>query len=263
MVRSRRLRSSTDCALLVPDARGDFAPGRALLSYPPPDRGLRPAFFSDRGLPTVSSSGPGSSSSFSYCDPGILTQPHPRRRGWGDVIPWGQRHSAPCRWRGRAAGLGVVGLSLALASRSSGVGCVLGKVGTVRACPALGNPRLPAAGPPCLEAPLLGSHPSLAPPETQPSGGSQRVPEGGGGPRVHFVHGTGGGHGRVRFCFTSGKRSWDLGVGVGCGEGGGAPLTPHAGSWPPARTRRKRPLPHSRSQDSFSTPSSSPDSQSL
>lgn len=43
------------------------------------------------------------------------------------------------------------------------------------------------------------------------------------------------------FCFKSGKRPWDSGVGVACGEGAGALLPAHAEYWPVPPSCQKPP----------------------
>lgn len=68
------------------------------------------------------------------------------------------------------------------------------------------------------------------------------------GPGVHFVHGTGGGITSVRFWFRSGKRPWDSGVGVGCGEGARTTDLPREVLASPTLLSE---APHSRSQVSL------------
>ena len=153
MVRpGRLLRSPPRCLCRLPARLLRFRPRRADCSravY------LRWPSISVLGLPLFFSSGPGSSSSFSSCDPGILTRPH-SRQGWNDAIP---QRAAPLSslpgdggggWPGWAVrgGPAVVGLSLARPGQAGFPGWsegVLGKAGTVPACPALGSPRRPVA----------------------------------------------------------------------------------------------------------------------
>lgn len=121
------------------------------------------------GLPLFFSSGPGSSSSFSSCDPGILTRPH-SRQGWNDAIP---QRVAPLSslpgdggggWPGWAVrgGPAVVGLSLARpgwlpglergrfgkSGHSASLSCAWqsSTPGSPRRHPLLGSPASPSGG---------------------------------------------------------------------------------------------------------------------
>lgn len=152
---------------------------------------LRALSVSGRGLLLFSSPGPGSSPSFSSCDPGILIQPH-LRRVWSDAIPEDSATQLPAtqrQQRGRPAGrVGRSGRRGPLPARArgapgAGVGA-LGKADTVPACPAPGYPGPPAAA---IQSwgkavdpgrrPLLGNVP---PPPARLSRGPRRVPRGGG-----------------------------------------------------------------------------------